>query len=122
MRITQGLWDQMSIVRKFQMKLVYKILRDKDQGVPQVKLLRHNNDMPISLFTFWVAYHRKLAKKDRLKKFDMIDNNEYHFCNKEDAINYFQFLFECEEMKQIWGVVLKWIQIDHVPRTWEEEI
>lgn len=43
-----------------------------------------------------------------------------NFCPQEERHDH--LFFECEETKGIWKDVLTWIQIDHDPKSWQEEV
>jgi hypothetical protein len=72
------------------------------------------------MFTFWMACHCRLATKDRLHKFGVSVGLRCCFCNRDESINH--LLFGCTELKIIWQRVLSWLQIDHVPMEWNNEL
>lgn len=73
-----------------------------------------------TIFTLLQACHRKLATRDLLRRFGMLTQSTCSFCQLEETHDH--IFFECEETKKIWKVVLNWIQIDHDPTSWQEEV
>lgn len=70
--------------------------------------------------TIWLACHGKLATKDRLHKFGMVENTKCCFCGKMEYINH--LFFYCDEMNRLWMRIIDWIQITHVSKVWDEKI
>lgn len=56
------------------MKTVYENLRDDDQDVALRTLLYDSVTLPRAMMTLWLAFHGKLATKEKLHKFGMVDN------------------------------------------------
>ncbi|XP_058775224.1 uncharacterized protein LOC131649480 [Vicia villosa] len=116
----QNSWDQMCNNGKFQMKIVYKKMRVMEPKVPWYRLIYKNAGRPHAVLTLWMVCHRKLATKDRLRKFDMLADSTCAFCSKEENIDH--LLFDCDTMKEIWNHVLHWIHRHHQPKPWKEEL
>ncbi|XP_058768187.1 uncharacterized protein LOC131641910 [Vicia villosa] len=114
----QPLWSQMQI--KFQLGAVYKLLADDGQRISWINLIHHNIARPRAIFTLWQACHKKLATRDRLRRFGLLAHSECSFCPYEETHEH--LFFECEETKKIWKAVLLWIQIDHEPCSWRDEM
>ncbi|XP_058726890.1 uncharacterized protein LOC131598292 [Vicia villosa] len=84
------------------------------------KLLMHNYARPKAKLIFWLACHNRLATKSRLVKMGMLKDSKCSFCNNVETIQH--LFFECEEMRKIWCIILKWIQLEHAPHNWDEEL
>ncbi|XP_058727518.1 uncharacterized protein LOC131599008 [Vicia villosa] len=114
----QPLWSQMQI--KFQLGADYKLLADDGQRVPWINIIHQNNARPRAIFTLWQACHKKLATRDRLRRFAILAHSECSFCPYEETHEH--LFFECEETKKIWKSVLLWMQVTHEPLSWCDEI
>ncbi|CAK8574064.1 unnamed protein product [Lathyrus sativus] len=68
----------------------------------------------------WLACHGRLATKDRLHKYGMIEDTECCFCEKNESLNH--LFFECERLKSVWIEILRWAQINHTPGNWHSEM
>ncbi|XP_058773286.1 uncharacterized protein LOC131647414 [Vicia villosa] len=84
------------------------------------KLLMHNYARPRAKLIFWLACHDRLATKSRLVKMGMLKDSKCSFCSNVETIQH--LFFECEEMRKLWCTILKWIQMDHAPNNWDEEL
>lgn len=84
------------------------------------QLMYGNLARPTTIFQLWIACHRRLVTKGRLYNWGMIDNIACCFCDAEESQQH--LLFECVETRTIWKNVLEWIQVDHEPLGWEQEI
>jgi hypothetical protein len=101
-------------------KKVYHLLKVEYPLVEWRQTMYQNIARPRALFTFWMACHCRLATKDRLHKFGVSVDLRCCFCNREESINH--LFFGCTELKIIWQRVLSWLQIDHVPMEWNNEL
>lgn len=72
--------------RKFSMKEVFAALIDYSTCVPWRFLLKDNKTRPRDLLTLWLVYHGKLATKDRLKRFNLIQDSIGSLCHEVDEI------------------------------------
>lgn len=116
----QSIWDSMLEKNRFGMKEVYKSLCTNTSKVRWRNLFRGNTARPRALMTLWLACHGRLATKNRLKKFGMIEDSKCCFCPAEESINH--LFYGCPELKIIWTKVLDWVQIKRVPREWNDEL
>ncbi|XP_058752433.1 uncharacterized protein LOC131625603 [Vicia villosa] len=98
---------------------VYKVVQDCELKVEWRNLLYKNIARPRACFILWLACHEKLATKDRLHRFGMIDNVSCCFCSGMESLNH--LFFECTSTREIWLEVLEWIQICHIPGEWHNE-
>jgi hypothetical protein len=67
-----------------------------------------------------MACHGRLPTKDRLNRFGVTIDDKCCFCPKEESLNH--LFFGCIGLRNIWWKVLNWLQIDHVPLEWGEEL
>lgn len=79
---------------KFPMKNMYEVLNDDNNRVPWRNLLRCNRARHRGSLCLWLACHGKLATKDRLKRFGMLQDSQCGLSlNAEEFINH--LFFEC---------------------------
>ncbi|CAK8562587.1 unnamed protein product [Lathyrus sativus] len=102
------------------MSRLYVKLHDCGQLVEWKNLVYGNNARPRANFILWLACHGRLATKDKLLKYGMIDNNECWFYAKEETLNH--LFFECESLKNVWKEILRWAQINHTPGSWHSKV
>lgn len=55
----------------------------------------------------WLACKDKLATKERLKRFGIIENDTCYFCPKSETLNH--IMFHCPGLKHIWREVMDWL-------------
>lgn len=68
-----------------------------------------------ALLTLCLVCRGKLATKDRMCRFGMLEDNISCFClQEEESIN--DLFFACKELNSIWGEILKWMEIVHKSR------
>lgn len=99
---------------------IYKAIRTDSMQVCQRKIWM---DKPASLrvlFMLWMDCNGRLATKDKLHHFGMIDQVNCCFCNSGESIQH--LLFHCSVMKSIWSYVLKWLNVSHIPLGWNKEL
>jgi hypothetical protein len=99
---------------------VYGLLRFDYPVVDWRVLMYGNIARPRAIFTLWMACHGRLATKDRLNRFGVTIDDKCCFCPKEESLNH--LFFGCIGLRNIWWKVLNWLQIDHVPLEWGEEL
>ncbi|XP_058746416.1 uncharacterized protein LOC131619324 [Vicia villosa] len=117
----QQVRDNMLGQHKFNMSAMYEVLAHSNQNVEWRRLLKRSAARPRAKFITWLTCHRKLAIKDKLKRFNMIDSSTYSLCHTdEESISH--LFFTCRETVNIWKQVLMWMNIDHQPKLWYDEI
>ncbi|CAK8536914.1 unnamed protein product [Lathyrus sativus] len=84
MEVIRNEWDQIINAQKFKASVFYKVLIDDGTRVLWGKLIKFNKARPRAIFCLWQACHGKLATKDRLKRFGMIEDNICNLCQTED--------------------------------------
>ncbi|KAK2421853.1 hypothetical protein QL285_032436 [Trifolium repens] len=114
------MWNEMINAPKFCMKKMYLAIHDRSQIVTWRTLFYGNLARPRALVNLWLACNERLATRDRLHKFGIIDATRCCFCNADETQQH--LMFSCNETKSIWRKVLDWIQVDHNPVGWRQEL
>ncbi|CAK8564326.1 unnamed protein product [Lathyrus sativus] len=68
----------------------------------------------------WMACHRRLAIRGRLKKLGLTTDDNCKFCNKEETIDH--LLFDCLPFKNCWQQILACLGIQRFPCEWRDEL
>ncbi|XP_058774247.1 uncharacterized protein LOC131648512 [Vicia villosa] len=113
-------WKDMMTAGKFCKKKIYNGLLSSTQLVTWRKLLYDNEARPRALFIMWIAYHDRLATKDKLLKFGILDNANCVLCVGAEDLNH--LFFDCRINCDIWKEVLSWMQVNHMPKRWDQEL
>lgn len=117
----QQVWGKMLQMPKFSMKEMYTYLIYDNTRVHWKSLFMCNRSRPRALLTLWLVCHGKLATKDRMCRFGMLDDNICCLClQEEESINH--FFFGYKEINSIWGEIIKWLEVVHKPKEWNEEL
>ncbi|GAU21086.1 hypothetical protein TSUD_10030 [Trifolium subterraneum] len=101
-------------------KAIMQLLHDRAQSVVWRTLFYGNMARPRALVNLWLACHERLATRDRLHKYGSIETTCCCFCNADEMQQH--LMFNCSETKGIWRKILEWIQIDHSPLGWHQEV
>jgi hypothetical protein len=99
---------------------VYQLLRGDHLSVAWKATMYHNIARPRAIFIFWLACHDRLATKDRLRKFGLNVDAKCCFCHHDETTNH--LFFGCTIMKDVWQKVLRWMNVDHIPLEWHDEL
>jgi hypothetical protein len=113
-------WNEMINAPKFNMKKMYLAFHDSSQTVAWRTLFYGNLARPRALVNLWLACNERLATRERLHKYGLIDAISCCFCSADETQQH--LLFVCKETKSIWRKILDWIQIDHNPLGWRQEM
>lgn len=93
---------------------------DDNLIVPWRFIFKKNIARPRALITLWLVFHGRLATKDRLKRFGILQNNMSSLCSEvEETIDH--LFFGCHVTMDIWKSVLNWLEVDHNPEIWSRE-
>ncbi|CAK8568609.1 unnamed protein product [Lathyrus sativus] len=107
--------------RKFKAAAFYKILINDGTRVHWRRLIGYNKERPRAIQCLWQACHGKLATKERLKRFGVIEDNICSLCkSEEETISH--LFFSCPRTRHIWVEILKWFNIQHEPQQWDTEL
>ncbi|XP_058770039.1 uncharacterized protein LOC131643749 [Vicia villosa] len=113
-------WKELIQNGKFSTRKFYYNFLEQHQTVPWRKLFYDNAARPRALFTLWLACHDRLATKARLRKFGILTNEDSNFCENVETLQH--LFFDCRVTKNIWRNVLKWMNMDHNPQGWAQEL
>ncbi|XP_058747184.1 uncharacterized protein LOC131620196 [Vicia villosa] len=113
-------WNAQMCARKFCKKKIYNGLLKNAETVPWRKIFYDNEARPRVVFITWLVCHGRLATKDRLKRFGILDNDNCVLCAGTETLNH--LLFECNKMHDSWRETLNWMQMEHTPQNWEHEL
>ncbi|XP_040872094.1 uncharacterized protein [Glycine max] len=114
-------WDQALSRQKFPMSAMYHGLTEEHQRVSWRSVMCGNKARPRAVICLWLACHKKLSTKDRLRRFGMIQSSDCSICNcADESINH--LFFNCSGTREIWGNILDWLGRRHDPREWDMEL
>ncbi|XP_058775782.1 uncharacterized protein LOC131650057 [Vicia villosa] len=113
-------WKDLVENEKFSMKKFYYNFLKHHQQIPWRRLFYDNAARPRALFTLWLACHDRLATKARLREFGILTNEECTFCDNVETLQH--LFFDCRVTKNIWRNILKWLNMDHNPQGWAQEL
>ncbi|CAK8574479.1 unnamed protein product [Lathyrus sativus] len=99
---------------------VYQFLKKDEPDVGWKHMFSNSIARSRALFVMWMACHRRLVTRGRLKKLGLTTDESCNFCNKEETINH--LLFDCPSFKNGWQQILACLGIQHVPCEWREEL
>ncbi|KAH1208295.1 hypothetical protein GmHk_15G043136 [Glycine max] len=85
------------------------------------RLLRYNIARLRANVTLWLACQNRLATKTRLKNMNLIQCSLCSLCKEQDG-DLDHLMFSCRVTKAIRLEVLKWMDIDHTPQMWRDEV
>ncbi|CAK8569610.1 unnamed protein product [Lathyrus sativus] len=111
-------WNDMK--EKYFVGKVYHYLKMDEPDVGWNHMLSTTIVRPRALFTLWMACHRRLATKVRLKTFGFTTDDKCKFCNNEETIDH--LFFQCPPFQSYWQEILGWVGIHHTPCEWREEL
>ncbi|CAK8574623.1 unnamed protein product [Lathyrus sativus] len=111
-------WNGMK--EKYFVGKVYRFLKKDDPDVGWKHMLPNIIARPRALFTMWMACHRRLATRGRLKRLGLTTDDRCKFCDKEETIDH--FLFDCPPFKTCWQQILVCLGFQHFPCEWREEL
>ncbi|XP_060200849.1 uncharacterized protein LOC132629134 [Lycium barbarum] len=84
------------------------------------RLTCNNHSCPKWTFILQLALMERLATKDRLLKWGIIDSATCPLCDNMDESHNHLF-FECSYSMRVWTKLLKWQSITRTVRRWQEE-
>ncbi|CAK8568638.1 unnamed protein product [Lathyrus sativus] len=104
-------WYEMK--EKYYVGRVYQFLKKDDPDVGWKHMLSNTISRTRALFTMWMACHRRLATRGRLKRLGLTTDDRCNFCDKEETIDH--LLFDCPPFKTCWQQILVWLGFQHLP-------
>ncbi|XP_058733386.1 uncharacterized protein LOC131604994 [Vicia villosa] len=113
-------WNQTLHESKFRMGKIYRDLNRNYTNVSWSVLFAGNIARPRALYCLWLACHKRLATRERLAKFGLINDTNCCFCNHNETMEH--LFYGCSTMKNIWSEILDWLHIGHTPLEWSQEL
>lgn len=84
-------------------------------------LIQDKYTRPRVVLCLWLACHRRLATKARLKKFEILHYDKCClYCDEDETIDH--LMLSCRITKVIWSEVVRWMEIAHNSLQWKEEV
>ncbi|XP_070004706.1 uncharacterized protein [Nicotiana sylvestris] len=105
----------------FPIKTMYLKQRGQFSKVSWRRLICNNSGLPKWIFIMFLAAHRRLQTRDRLRKWGCVEDDTCPLCNTEVETTDHLF-FTCSFSTQIWTVILEWLRIYRQVMTWEHEL
>jgi hypothetical protein len=102
---TNPVWNEMINAPKFNMKKMYLAIHGRSQTVACRTLFYGNLARPKALVNLWLACNVRLATRDILHKYGLINAISWCFCNVDETQQH--LMFNCNETKSIWRKVLE---------------
>lgn len=93
------IWNSLVHDNKFQTRKVYAGFNNTLHEVSWRKVFYNNSARHRALFILWMACHERLATKERLMRFEMVDDDNCCFCRDRETLNH--LFFQCSEMNMI---------------------
>ncbi|XP_058771340.1 uncharacterized protein LOC131644745 [Vicia villosa] len=117
----QQIWNDMQYKRKFSMKKLYDHLLNAENNVNWSHIIQHNAARPRVVVCLWLVCHNRMATKVRLKRLGLLQEDCCNLCNEYmEDINH--LIINCRITNHIWKEVLKWLEVNHQPTQWQEEL
>lgn len=98
---------------------MYLKMRGDMAKVPWRKLFYSNVARPQAVFIVWLGSLGCLPTKDMLVRFRLLIDKTCALCGNDESMSH--LFFECTQPCMLWQRVLTVLNIDHVPRKWEDE-
>lgn len=114
------IWQSMLQGQNYQTGRMYKSLIHQFQEVKWRYLFKGNMARPRARFILWMACHERMATKDRLMRFGMLNDDTCCYCKEKETIQH--IFFQCNVLSQFWKHTLKWLEVPHSPGGWNEEL
>ncbi|XP_010675064.1 uncharacterized protein LOC104891114 [Beta vulgaris subsp. vulgaris] len=96
LQITHMLQNQ-----EFSIKNLYKLMQGEHDHVHWKRIICNNKASPKSLFVTWLILHGRLATKDRLCSWGIINDDIFPLCNEaSESISH--LFFACPFSREIW--------------------
>ncbi|XP_055962303.1 uncharacterized protein LOC130015686 [Mercurialis annua] len=124
-RIRNGIEDLVSNKArkdgKFTIRSVWQKLIPEGNMVNWSHLIWYPGNIPRCSFITWIALHNRLMTKDKLKRWNIINEDTCSMCNgHRESRNH--LLFECIFSKDVWKRVLEMLRINRNGFNWNREV
>ncbi|XP_049364125.1 uncharacterized protein LOC125828845 [Solanum verrucosum] len=111
----------MESMEKYNVSRVYLQIRGRMEKVGWRSLAWKNVGSPKWLFILYLAVMGRLATKDRLAKWGIVQIQTCHLCQQENE-DHDHLFFKCSYAAEVWTSILKWKGINKNTKNWMEEI
>ncbi|XP_058742496.1 uncharacterized protein LOC131614989 [Vicia villosa] len=96
--------------RKFSMTQVYHCLIQENTATDWHHLMFHNIARPRAKLSMWLCCHGRMATKERLYKFGLLQDTRYELCGHEvETLDH--ILFNCKYSTVIWTGICNWMHL-----------
>ncbi|XP_009788259.1 uncharacterized protein [Nicotiana sylvestris] len=93
--------EEVNQMEKFFIKHIYKALQGSFQKVSWRKIVCNNNGLPKCIFILRLALQDRLATKERLARWGLVEDAICSLCQRKDETIPHLF-FECELSDDVW--------------------
>ncbi|XP_009759121.1 uncharacterized protein LOC142182301 [Nicotiana tabacum] len=108
-------------MKTFSIKDVYLKNRGEFSKVSWRRIIWNNARLSKWIFMIYLAAHRRLQIRDRLKRWGCVEDDSCPLCNAEaETMNH--LFFVCPFSKIIWVTMLRWLKIVRPVMDWEHEL
>ncbi|XP_009623101.1 uncharacterized protein [Nicotiana tomentosiformis] len=108
-------------MENFLTKAMYLKLRGEFSKVPWRRLICKNAGLSKWIFILFLAAHRRLLTRDKLRKWGCLEDTSFPLCHTEEkTINH--LFFKCSFSTQVWAAVLDWQRVHRQVMTWDQEL
>ncbi|XP_075103105.1 uncharacterized protein LOC142177849 [Nicotiana tabacum] len=108
-------------INNFSIKNMYGKLRGEFDRVPWRKLVHNSVGVPKWNFIVYLAAHRRLMTKHRLRGLCYVEDVTCSLCNSEEETVDHLF-FKCTYSSKIWTTMLQWQGIQRQSMMWANEL
>ncbi|XP_075112580.1 uncharacterized protein LOC142182282 [Nicotiana tabacum] len=107
---------------KFSIKAAYLSFQPQYQKVHWKNLTMEARHIPRHQFILWLAIRQRLATVDRVERWGINIPKDCVLCSKGTTESLAHMFFECKYARDIWSSLLKWMNENRIPKTWNDEV
>ncbi|XP_019252833.1 PREDICTED: uncharacterized protein LOC109231641 [Nicotiana attenuata] len=108
-------------MQHFKVKEMYLKKRGQYTKVTWRRIIWNNASLPKWIFVGFLAAHRRLQTRDRLKAWGCVEEETCPLC-KAEAENIDHLFFMCPFSMKIWVTMLRWMKINRPVMDWNHEL
>ncbi|XP_021858874.1 uncharacterized protein [Spinacia oleracea] len=121
MMMQTGNFDQFTYAGKFKINKMYKYLHDIGGHVAWKRIICNSKATPKPAFIVWLALHKRLPTKDRLRGWGINISGICELCQAADE-SLDHLFFDCTFSKEVWSGVLQHMEASRSVIQWELEV
>lgn len=110
-----------SRIGNYSMKSAWEAIRVSNGILDWCSIVWFSKNVPRWAFILWMAMQSKLASKDRLLKWSVVDNATCVLCRNGTHESHNHLFFDCSHSRVVWKEILQRNFIHRGPLTWEDE-